>query len=493
MPIDGGDRAAAERVAIHWQGRAISASPGEDAAAALFAAGILILGYSRKFHRPLGLSGIFLAGVKGHVEGLPNQRFDLTPVRAGLALRPQNVWPDGRFDLQRLARLIPPRWLRGGFEHPAWLPGGSGRFQVWESFLRLMAGGGDAVDPNRPGAGLAGERLTADVAIVGGGPAGRQAARQAVASGRAVILVSRSGRPGTIAEALGGDLPALPDSVLRLAGHEAAALYRQGRLLVCTPRAGGPAKLIETRQLVLATGRISVPPLVPGADLPGVLELRKAVELIQRHGAALGRIVLIGSGDLAAIGRRLGGLGANILATRPAGELRRIEGRRRIERAIFDSGSIGCDSLVHAGPWRADPSLPFQAGADGEFRLSASRLPPHVEIIGSAAIPPEPIAHGPALDDGAMACPCMDVTVGEIRDLVAAGHDHVEELKRLTGCGMGPCQGFPCWDLLAAALAAITGRAAESFGHPSYRPPRGALTLAQAAGLAHLVQPEREP
>jgi len=493
MTIDGGESAAAERVTIHWQGRAIDAPAGEDAAAALFAAGILVLGYSRKFHRPLGLSGVFLAGVKGHVEGLPNQRVDLTPVRAGLALRAQNVWPNGRFDLQRLARLIPRRWLRGGFEHPAWLPGGSRRFQIWESFLRLMAGGGDAVEPNRPGASLPGERLMADVAIVGGGPAGRQAARRAMESGRSVILVSRSSQPGAIAAALGADLPALPDSVLRLAGHEAAALYRQGRLLVCAPRAGGPAKLIEARQLLLATGRLSIPPLVPGADLPGVLELRKAVELIQGHGATLGRIVLIGAGDLTGVGRRLGGLGANILAMRPAGALRRIEGRQRIERAIFESGGIGCDSLVHAGPWRADPTLPFQAGADGEFRLSASRLPPHIEIVGSAAIPPEPIAHGPALDDAAMVCPCMDVTVGEIRDLVAAGHDHVEELKRLTGCGMGPCQGFPCWDLLAAALAAITGQSAESFGHPSYRPPRGALTVAQAAGLAHLVQPEREP
>jgi bacterioferritin-associated ferredoxin len=87
----------------------------------------------------------------------------------------------------------------------------------------------------------------------------------------------------------------------------------------------------------------------------------------------------------------------------------------------------------------------------------------------------------------------MDVSVGEIRDLVESGVTHVEELKRLTGCGMGPCQGFPCWDLLAAALAEITGEPAASFGHPSYRAPRGALSVAQAAGLADLVTPQTEP
>ena len=114
----------------------------------------------------------------------------------------------------------------------------------------------------------------------------------------------------------------------------------------------------------------------------------------------------------------------------------------------------------------------------------------HIELVGAAAEAGEPIVHGPKLDDQAMVCPCMDVTVEEIRHLLGTGHNHVEELKRLTGCGMGPCQGLPCWDLLAAALAAITRRSPESFGHPSYRAPRGGLTLAQAGGLADLVKPE---
>jgi hypothetical protein len=87
----------------------------------------------------------------------------------------------------------------------------------------------------------------------------------------------------------------------------------------------------------------------------------------------------------------------------------------------------------------------------------------------------------------------MDVAVAEIRDLVGNGETHVEVLKRLTGCGMGPCQGMPCWDNLGAALEHLTGRAAASFGHPSYRAPRGGLTLAQAGGLADLVGPEPQP
>ena len=52
---------------------------------------------------------------------------------------------------------------------------------------------------------------------------------------------------------------------------------------------------------------------------------------------------------------------------------------------------------------------------------------------------------------------------------------------------MGPCQGVPCWDLLAHVVAIATGRSAEEIGHPTYRPPGAALTLAQAAGLEGLV------
>ena len=66
---------------------------------------------------------------------------------------------------------------------------------------------------------------------------------------------------------------------------------------------------------------------------------------------------------------------------------------------------------------------------------------------------------------------------------------HVEELKRQTGCGMGPCQGLPCWELLRALLAKATDQPVTD--RPSHRPPRRSLTIAQAAGLADLVEPQQ--
>ncbi|HXU59680.1 MAG TPA: FAD-dependent oxidoreductase, partial [Verrucomicrobiae bacterium] len=242
--------AGGERLTIFWNGRPIEAREGESAAAALHRAGIRGTGCSRKRHRPLG-PGLAL-GLQGQLDGIPNIRLDRLAVRAGLALRSQNVWPSPGFDLLRLARLIPGRWLRGGFEHPRALPSGSRRFEIWERILRFLAGGGDAVAPSRPGALRPGEKIAVDMAVVGGGPAGRRAAIAAAEEGRSVLLISRDRQPGRFAVAMGEALPSLPARVRLLAGWEAVALYRGGRLLLAAPHDGGPAAVIEAAEIVLA-------------------------------------------------------------------------------------------------------------------------------------------------------------------------------------------------------------------------------------------------
>src|SRR5260370_31597945 len=96
-------------VIIRWNGRTIAARLGNDVATSLYAAGVRILGHSRKFHRPLGLSGSFVAGVKGQVDGLANVRLDPLPVRQGLVVETQNVSPHPRLDLLQLALRLPRR------------------------------------------------------------------------------------------------------------------------------------------------------------------------------------------------------------------------------------------------------------------------------------------------------------------------------------------------------------------------------------------------
>jgi hypothetical protein len=62
-------------------------------------------------------------------------------------------------------------------------------------------------------------------------------------------------------------------------------------------------------------------------------------------------------------------------------------------------------------------------------------------------------------------------------------------LKRQTSCGMGPCQGFPCWEAMDAVLQKALGRAGSS-DRPAHRPPRRGITVDQAAGLEGLLELE---
>ena len=460
---------------------------GDTIAAALHAGAIRTLARSRKFHRPRGLSGSFAAGHLACVDGSPHVRLDRMPAASGLQVAMENVWPTASFDAMRLAGWLPRRWLRAGFEHSRLVPSGTALFEPWERLMRFMAG--EAEVPPAVGRAIPqGVRIAADVVVVGGGPAGREAANAAAAHGRRVVLVTRGHVPGAQATAWGAALAPLDGGVTVLAAHEACGLYDRGRHLLCAPHDPRmPAVVVAALEVVLTTGRRSVPPLVAGADLPGVMDAATALALAHRHGVAPGaRVAVIGNGMEDALATRLETLGVTVVASLPAANLRRIVGRNAV-RGIDAGGHTPCDCVIHAGPWRSDRRLAFMAGADGDLRVLGAPLPPSVSIAGAAAEPDEAVCHGTGLDRRALACPCMDVTVDELLDLIGGGEHHVEVLKRLTGCGMGPCQGIPCWDNLAHVVGHATGAGPEAIGHPTYRPPGAGLTLAQAAGLEGVV------
>jgi D-hydroxyproline dehydrogenase subunit alpha len=77
------------------------------------------------------------------------------------------------------------------------------------------------------------------------------------------------------------------------------------------------------------------------------------------------------------------------------------------------------------------------------------------------AIDPETI------DDTAIICRCEEVTAGELRTLIAAGHDSPAALKRACRVGMGRCQGRYC----ASVVARLTTPDVGEFGLFAPRPP----------------------
>ena len=474
-----------------WNGRLLTAVAGDTIAIALWRNGVTEIGSSRKKHRPLGASGTHLQGVLVRVNRRPHVRADETLVEPGMNVRQQNVWPTAGFNVLSLLKFVPGRLLRSGFERPRLLPSGTRRFEWWERLLMFLAGEvslslDTALDADMP----RGERWECDVVVVGGGPEGRRQANASASKGLRVCLVSRSREPGSFAAAMGGRLPELHPLIKLLAEHEANGVYRDGTVVLAVPKIPQkPPTVLVCKRLILSTGRRSVPPLIPKHDLPGVLDAKLAIEWAGALGAELGPAVVVGTGAQDDVGRVLASKGVSIAAIGSVTDLDRIEGRRAVRAVALNGVTVRCRSLIHAGPWLADPSLAFQAAPRGELRLTAGPLPERVSVVGSACQKAEPVALR-SLDSlvDAPVCSCMDVTVGDVLACIRKGQTHVEVLKRSTSCGMGPCQGLPCWEHLRAVIRTATGISSED--HPTYRPPRRGLTIAQAAALDGLLELE---
>jgi len=65
-------------------------------------------------------------------------------------------------------------------------------------------------------------------------------------------------------------------------------------------------------------------------------------------------------------------------------------------------------------------------------------------------------------------CRCEDVTADDVAHAVRLGYTNVEEVKRYTGFGTGPCQGKECLRGVVTAIEEAAGRAARA---PTADPP----------------------
>lgn len=479
-------------VTFLWNGTRITARQGDSVAAALWRAGVTTLARSRKVHRPLGYSGAYPTGVLARVNGRPNVRLDQIAVDDGLVVEMQNTWPSPGFDLLKLAQLLPPKLVYGGFEHGALMPQSGLGYRIAERAMANLAGVARPADVALQPAAIPGERIAVDCLVVGAGPAGIAEANRRAGLGETVALVTRGERLARFAQAAGVTVEPLRPEVRLFSGMELFGVYREGALMVAAPhdnRRG--AVVFDPRHAVLATGRRSIPPMVRGNQLPGVLDAHSALQLAAVHQVKLGqRVAVVGTGAETEIAARLTSLGVEVVHRGPVDQLVEIKGRRRVS-GIRVGKDIACDTVVHAGPWRMEPSLGFQASGEGLYQVQAHPLPGTMSIIGAAALGDEPIRVAKHIHPGTLICPCMDVTAGELYCHIDAGETDPEVLKRLTSCGMGTCQGFPCWEHMLALLAARIGVAPDMFARPTHRPPRRAITVAQAAGLAALVEPDR--
>jgi bacterioferritin-associated ferredoxin len=75
------------------------------------------------------------------------------------------------------------------------------------------------------------------------------------------------------------------------------------------------------------------------------------------------------------------------------------------------------------------------------------------------------------MDGSTMICRCEEINFEEIEGAVKLGARNHDDIKRLTRCGMGPCQAKTCRSLVAEAISSLTGRPLEDIPVPRLRVP----------------------
>ena len=68
-------------------------------------------------------------------------------------------------------------------------------------------------------------------------------------------------------------------------------------------------------------------------------------------------------------------------------------------------------------------------------------------------------------------CRCEDVTLADLEHCVSRGYRDIEEVKRYTGFGTGPCQGKECLAPVATQLARLCQQTPHEIRPFTSRPP----------------------
>ena len=329
---DGGLIDRNQSLRFRFDGRELRGYAGDTLASALLANGVHLTGRSFKYHRP---RGILTAGAdepnalisvrQGRGRYTPNLRATQIELYEGLDAISQNRWPSLRFDLGALNTLIAP-FIPAGFYYKTFMWPRRAWLKLYEPRIRAAAGLGRAPsepDPDR----YANRYAHCDILIVGGGPAGLNAALTAAVSGARVLLCDEQPQ-------LGGSL--LSDTAARIGGqpggawaqHVAEILRQRPNVTLLTrttafgyfshnfvalcvrlqdhlaePSTQRPRERlwqVRAREVIFATGALERPLVFPGNDRPGVLLAGAGQSYLNRYGVRVGdRIALVTAHDAA--------------------------------------------------------------------------------------------------------------------------------------------------------------------------------------------------
>ncbi len=283
---------------------------GDSIASALLANGRFLMSRSFKYHRPRG--PLSMAGQDANslvqLPQEPNVLADAHALSNGLAVTAQNV--NGTLDHDRdaymgkFSKFMPVGFYYRSFYKP------KGMWKVWEPIIRKKAGLG-VLDLNFQPEYYDKAYLFTDLAVIGAGPAGLQAALTAANAGAKVLLIEQQ-------PILGGSLTY---ARFDIAGTRAdnlrrellSAVQQHANIQVLTEATcnawftdnylpviqGKRLYKVRAQQCLVCSGSFDQPVIFRNNDLPGVMLTSAAQRLIKLYAVKPGKraVVLTGNDD----------------------------------------------------------------------------------------------------------------------------------------------------------------------------------------------------
>ncbi len=279
-----------QTLSFTFEGKPVSAYAGDTIGSALYASGRRVFSRSFKYHRPRGL--LCCSGACPNcmmtVDGVPNVRVCVEPVREGAVVKAQNVVGSLERDLMAVTDKIGGPFTPVGFYYRTFIRPRR-LWPLYEKFLRNAAGLGRLDKHARRSGRFDVEHRRADVLVIGGGTAGLAAALEAAATGGPnVVLVDESPRlagahePGVEILAPAVALGIFEGGLVPVAAGRVLHRFRAGRIVVATgassSRSSSPATTSSGSMLPDAVRRLvrdfSIRPgeraVVLGADEGGL-------------------------------------------------------------------------------------------------------------------------------------------------------------------------------------------------------------------------------
>ena len=396
-----------KKISFTWENKIYYGFEGDSLASALLANDIKVVGRSFKYHRPRGIMscGVEESGalvtIGAHSKRDPNVRATTQELYQGLIASGQNAFPNVSFDLGEINNYL-SRFYAAGFYYKTFMGippfewgKGTSVWMFFEKFIRMAAGMGKAsriADPDN----YEHAHDFCDLIVVGSGPAGIAAAKEAAENNLDVILVEQD-------HILGGNQLSKKKfdysniySELKNAGVKvmtrttAFGLYDNcvvGLLERVTDHLPYnndelPRQrfwTIRSKHIIVGTGSLERHIAFNNNDIPGVMTANASMHYLNRYGVLTGKNVIIATNNDSAYetadSLREAGSNVTILDCRSEVNIQtrykdieinldsvpyNINGRKKIESLDISkfsfnkhqkSSTLKCDQLLMSGGW----------------------------------------------------------------------------------------------------------------------------------------------